>query len=84
MTPSRAFIDFCKATVELHALVEGGRGDSPEADTVRDFADPLWASMNEKEQEKAKGFSALLDQLPAYLRGEVIRRPSHFVGNTPQ
>jgi hypothetical protein len=43
--------------LELHCLIGEGRGDTDQADRLRDEMDPLWDQLDERERDRIGGLS---------------------------
>jgi tetratricopeptide (TPR) repeat protein len=52
------FDESVRLLLELHDLIAAGRGDDPEADTIRDLMEPPWYAMTEAQQQLVNGLSA--------------------------
>jgi hypothetical protein len=50
---------------ELHTLIAAGRGDTDEAEVIRDTMDPLWGLMTKRERSRITGLSEDLHMLAA-------------------
>ena len=50
-------------TIELHRLLAQGKGDSLEAEAIRDAADGPWQTMSESERNWLRNFAESLYQL---------------------
>lgn len=61
MTP---YETLCAQTRQLHALIREGKGESPEADKLRDEMDVSWAGCTSEETERARDLSARLYEDP--------------------
>jgi hypothetical protein len=70
---------FMHHVLDLHLIIQDGRGDSPEADQVRELSSDHWDKMTDKEKRAARCWSALMAEFQAYRRGDPIRRLAHFV-----
>jgi tetratricopeptide (TPR) repeat protein len=62
--------EYVKLLRELHSLIADGKGDTEEADRLRDLMDAPWFNMNAKEIRRVRGLSAdlhtLVDTPPAF------------------
>src|SRR5690242_8348021 len=54
LTPPLAYAQMLR---ESQALIDSGRGDSPEAEALADRMDVPWAAMTSKEQDRMEGLS---------------------------
>jgi len=53
-----AFQDYVFLLEELHSLIAQGKGDTDEADRLRDSMDDFWDRLNPREIQLARGLSA--------------------------
>jgi hypothetical protein len=58
-----AFEDYVFLLEELHSLIAQGKGDTDEADRLRDSMDDFWDRLNPREIQLARGLSADLYSL---------------------
>lgn len=57
---SAAFKPLCSQLRKLHALLREGKGESDEANSLRDQMDPHWNVCTKTEQEELRKLSSLL------------------------
>lgn len=57
---SPGYLAFAGRLWQLHQLMSSGRGDSPEADALRDAMDGPWRALCEEERTRLRELSALL------------------------
>jgi tetratricopeptide (TPR) repeat protein len=57
LTLSPNYLSMVRGTRELHQLIAAGKGDSPEADAIRDATDGPWAALSEVERDRAGNLS---------------------------
>jgi Spy/CpxP family protein refolding chaperone len=55
---SDSFPQYLHQLEKLHELISAGKGDSTEADEIRDEMDYSWKKLTEKQQESARVLSA--------------------------
>ena len=53
-----AFQDYVSLLEDLHSLIAQGKGDTDEADRLRDSMDDFWDRLNPREIQLARGLSA--------------------------
>jgi tetratricopeptide (TPR) repeat protein len=66
-----SYIEYEKLLHELHQLMAQGKGDSPEADLIRDEMDRPWRELSEEEIARLNGLSADLYM----LQGDEVFEP---------
>lgn len=59
-SPASPLEEVIRGTIRLHELIEAGRGDSDEADAVRDSMDAPMAALSRSEREAAQLMSAAI------------------------
>ena len=57
---SPKFTEYVHKVVDIHALTVQGKGESQEADTIRDSADGPWRELSEEEREEIGRISEFL------------------------
>jgi hypothetical protein len=82
--PQPVMSDLCReqfaGTLRLHLLIREGRGDSAEADAIREEGEAAWCELSEREQRLCGTFSAYLYGFDPFRRGEaVVRREARVV-----
>jgi hypothetical protein len=55
MTMTAAYDIYVSRLAQLRQLIDDGKGDSPEADDLRDRLDAPWEAMTADEREKING-----------------------------
>jgi hypothetical protein len=68
------YVEYTRLLRELHALIRGGRGDSEQADEIRDAMDGPWGLLTPAEAELAKKLSADLNATPQKTPASTSRR----------
>lgn len=53
---------FKAITLQIHRLDRAGKGETPEADSLREESDGPWREMTEAEREEARRYSGDLDR----------------------
>jgi len=56
-----------RSLLALHRLWVVGRGESPEADAIRDASDRTWYALSENEKERLRGLSEDLNTICDYV-----------------
>ncbi len=54
---------YAQLLLNLHELIQQGKGDCDEAEAVADEMDAPWYAMTEKEQDRMRGLAADLNTL---------------------
>jgi tetratricopeptide (TPR) repeat protein len=69
LTMNPNYLAMVRGVRELHLLIAEGKGDSPEADAIRDATDAPWESLSEIERRRVRNLSEDLYSLhePARL-----------------
>lgn len=57
MEPRDNYRAYSRALIALHRLELEGRGESPEADGIRESMDAVWALLTEDERKRLKQLS---------------------------
>jgi hypothetical protein len=70
---------YARLLQELHAVIEAGRGDTAEADAIRDAMDAPWNALTEAEQDRLGGLSQDLYDLSAGRTAPIHLAPAERV-----
>ena len=63
-----------RALLQIHRLWVDGKGESPEADAIRDAMDGPWSRLSDSERERVRGLSEDLNSIndPALSDEDVL------------
>jgi hypothetical protein len=75
-TSAICFLQYFDNLLKLHTLFEAGKGDTDEADEIREEMDAPWHGMTEEDQKRARDLSARLDRRDPSDKKDVIGKAS--------
>lgn len=57
------YVECARSLGRLHSLIQGGEGDSAQADEIRDVLDELWTRLSPEEADQLRALSADLNTI---------------------